>query len=121
MKKKTTKYQKLWNEFQQLYRKDGLTKRDFQNILRYEHNISFEMAGTIYDLVKFDEFDIFKVCMREHDEEVAENEKYHEQLEKEREERRQQLFEDRQEEQRMRNNIYDMKELLKAILAELQK
>ena len=32
-----------------------------------------------------------------------------------------QKFEDRQEEQRMRNNIYDMKELLKAIFEELKK
>jgi len=36
-------------------------------------------------------------------------------IEKEHEERKQQQFEKQQEEQRMRNNIYDMKELLKAI------
>jgi hypothetical protein len=121
MKKTITKYQKQWDEFQQLHRKDGLTKRDFQQILRYKYNIPFEMAGLIYDFIKFDEFDMFKDCMQNYDNEIAEDEKMKRESEKYREEREQQLFEDRQEKQRMRNNIYDMKELLKAILEELKK
>src|SRR3989337_1625841 len=121
-KKTELEYRKKFNEYKELM--NSLyenSKADFQNILRYKFDIPKKLSGTIYNLIKLDNFDVFKTLMQEYDKEIEENKTFREQFETQRKEDEQRRFEERQEETRMRNNIAESTDKLSAILEKLNK